>query len=491
MAVVAPYTDYALDIVGRIPELKTIHHALTSDKPELLAVWGRRRVGKTFLLRYGRAPVADWYFELTGQRNGKQRAQLEHFAKALSESFQGGVALRAPSTWEEAFGELEKSIESLPPDGKPVTVFFDEAPWLDSRRSGFLDALEYFWNSRGTRIPRLKLFVCGSAASWIVHKIVQGKGGWHRRVTDLIRVPQFKLHEVSAYLAHQHIRLSRLDVVKLYMVFGGVPYYLAFMRRGESVAAFVNRLFFSSDAPLQGEFDELFDSLFNNSAVHKQIITEVAKTKGGLTRAEISACANLSSGGKLTHYLENLEESGFLEIHEPLGARGERFWRYRVSDMFTLFHLQWLSGRPRMRSWNAIVSSQQYRSWCGHAFEIVAWNHAHSIATALGIAKSDYTVTRADLENSAGKAQIDLVFDVRGGAVYLFELKFCDGDFTMTRAEAEKLELRKQVLSAHFKGRRSVIVCLLTPAGVRENEHLKAVVDLTLESDALFRDGEL
>ena len=200
-------------IVGRSAGLKTIRHALTSGRPELVAVWGRRRVGKTFLVRYGRAPVADWYFEVTGQRNGKQRVQLEHFAKALSQSFHNGMALRVPSTWVLAFGELERSIESLPADGKPVTVFFDEAPWLDSRRSGFLDALEYFWNSRGTRIPRLTMFVCGSAASWIVHKIVQGKGGWHRRVTDLIRVPQFKLHEVSAYLAHQHIVLSRLDVV--------------------------------------------------------------------------------------------------------------------------------------------------------------------------------------------------------------------------------------------------------------------------------------
>lgn len=480
-----------MNIVGRIAELKTIHHALTSDKPELVAVWGRRRVGKTFLLRYGRAPVADWYFELTGQRNGKLRVQLEHFAKALSASFHGGIALRAPSTWEEAFGELVKSIESLPPDGKPVTVFFDEAPWLDSRRSGFLDALEYFWNSQGTRIPRLKLFVCGSAASWIVHKIVQGKGGWHRRVTDLIRVPQFKLHEVSAYLAHQHIVLSRLDVVKLYMVLGGVPYYLAFMRRGESIAAFINRLFFSTEAPLRGEFNELFDSLFNNSAAHKQIITAVAKTKIGLTRAEVAVGTDLTSGGKLTRYLGNLEESGFLEIHEPIGARGERYWHYRVCDMFTLFHMQWLSGRPRMRSWNAIANSQRYKSWCGHAFEIVVWNHAHSIASALGIAKSDYTVTRADLENGAGKAQIDLLFDVRGGTVYLFELKFCDGAFTMTRAEAEKLELRKQVLSAHFNGRRSIIVCLLTLEGVRENEHSKAIIDLKLEADALFRDGEL
>jgi hypothetical protein len=385
---------------------------------------------------------------------------------------------------------LEKSIESLPADGKPVTVFFDEAPWLDSRRSGFLDALEYFWNSRGTRISRLKMFVCGSAASWIVHKIVQGKGGWHRRVTDLIRLPQFKLHSVSTYLAHQHVRLSRVDIVKLYMVLGGVPYYLAFMRRGESISAFVNRLLFSSDAPLQWEFDELFDSLFNNSASHKQIITQVAKTKDGLTRAQISAQTKLASGGKLTQYLDNLEESGFLEVHEPLGARGARYWRYRPCDMFTLFHLQWLSGRRRMRSWHAITSSQQYKSWCGHAFEIVVWNHAHSIASTLGIAKSDYTVTRADLENSAGKAQIDLLFDVRGGAVYLFELKFCDGAFTMTRAEAEKLQLRKRVLDAHFKGRRSIIVCLLAPEGMRGNEHSKAAVDLILDADTLFRDGE-
>lgn len=480
-----------MQIVGRIAELQTIHHALTSDKPELVAVWGRRRVGKTFLLRYGRAPVADRYFELTGQRKGKQPVQLQHFAKALSESLHRGAALQTPATWEDAFVELEKAIGSLPEDGKPVTVFFDEAPWLDSPRSGFLDALEYFWNSQGSRITRLKLFVCGSAASWIVHKIVHGKGGWHRRVTDLIRVPQFKLHEVSAYLAHQHIRLSRLDVLKLYMVLGGVPYYLAFMRRGEAIFGFVDRLFFSDNAPLQGEFDELFDSLFNNAAVHKQIITEVAKTKSGLTRTQIRTSTNLDSSGNLTQHLNNLQESGFIEIHEPLGARGERYRRFCASDMFTLFHLQWLSGRPRMRSWSAITSSQQYKSWCGHAFEIVAWNHAPAIAGTLGIAKSDYTVTRANLKNGAGNAQINLLFDVRGGAAYLIELKFCDGAYTMTRAEAEKLEQRKRVLVAHFHGRRSVIVCLLAPEGVRENEHSKQVVDLTLDAEALFRNSEV
>lgn len=478
-----------MEIIGRSAELRTIHHALTSSKPELVAVWGRRRVGKTYLIRYGRAPVVDRYFELTGQRDGKCGTQLEHFAKALSEAFHNSVALRAPSTWEEAFSQLQKSLDSLPADGKPVTVFFDEAPWLDSRRSAFLDALEYFWNATGTRTPRLKMFVCGSAASWIVHQIAQGKGGWHRRVTDRIRVPQFKLHEIRTYLAHQQIHLSQADVLKLYMTLGGVPYYLTLMRRGESVAAFIDRLFFSASAALQGEFDELFDSLFNNSLAHKRIVTEAAKTKDGLTRSEISGRARLASGGKLSQYLDNLEQSGFLEAHEPLGARGERYRRYRPCDMFTLFHLQWLGGRPPMRSWHAIVTSQRYKSWCGHAFEIVAWNHAHSIAVALGIAKSDYTVTRVDLDNSAGKAQIDLLFDVRGGAIYLFELKFCDGPFAMTAVEAAKLQRRRSVLDAHFKGRRSIIVCLLAPDGVQKNEHFKAAADLTISADALFLDG--
>lgn len=155
--------------------------------------------------------------------------------------------------------------------------------------------------------------------------------------------------------------------------------------------------------------------------------------------------------------------------------------------MFTLFHLHWLAGRSSAHFWRAIASSQRYKSWCGHAFEIVAWNHSHAIADALGIAKSDYTVTRAGLDNDAGRAQIDLLFDVRGGSIYLFELKFCERPFAMSRPEADNLERRKKVLDAHFKSQRSIIICLLAPAGVESNEHSRRVVDLILDTEALFR----
>jgi uncharacterized protein len=385
---------------------------------------------------------------------------------------------------------LGDAVESSPEDGKPITVFFDEAPWLDSRRSGFIDALEYFWNATGSKHPRLKLFVCGSAASWIVRKILHGKGGWHRRITRQIRVQPFKLHECAAFLESKDIILSRADLLKLYMVLGGIPYYLNLMSRGESVPGVIDRLFFSEPPELKGEFDELFDSLFDNSPVHKRIISLVAGTKIGLTRTEIAARAKLPSGGSLNRYIDNLEESGFLEEHEPLGSRGKKDVRYRVCDMLTLFHRHWLVGKLHMRSWRSIATSQRYKSWCGHVFEIVAWNHARYIADALGLSKNDYFVTRATLENKEGKAQIDLVVDVTGGAVYLLELKCSDDPFVMTAAEATRLLQSRRVLSAHYNGKRSIIVCLLAAGGAQKNTHLREAVDLTLDLNVLFPAAE-
>jgi uncharacterized protein len=239
-------------------------------------------------------------------------------------TFRPSYTLPLPQTWDAALRYLGDAVESFPEDDKPITIFFDEAPWLDSRRSGFIDALEYFWNSTGSKYPRLKLFVCGSAASWIVHKILRGKGGWHRRITRQIRVQPFKLHESEAFLEAKGIRLSRADLLKLYMVLGGVPYYLNLMSRGDCVSGGIDRLFFSDPPELKGEFDELFDSLFDNSPVHKRIISLVAGTKSGLTRTEIASRAKLPSGGNLNRYIDNLEQSGFLEEHEPLGSRGKR-----------------------------------------------------------------------------------------------------------------------------------------------------------------------
>jgi predicted AAA+ superfamily ATPase len=472
--------------VGRAIEREKIHAALTSSDPELVAVWGRRRVGKTFLIRYGREPVTDHFMEITGQRNGALKIQLKHFRDGLSAAFHQGIALSIPATWDDAFQHLANSLGAIPADGKPITLFFDEAPWLDARRSGFLDAFEYFWNTVGVKNTRLKVFVCGSAASWIINNIVNGKGGWHRRITRRLLVLPFNLSETNAYLTSRRIQLSKLDTLRLYMILGGVPYYLSLMQRGESVTTFTDRLFFAQSPDLQGEFDELFDSLFNSSAVHKKIMSILAKTKSGMTRTEIIADASLPSGGSLNRYIDNLENSGFIEAHLPLATTAGKDKRYRVCDMFTLFHLRWLTKKAKLQSWQAIVAHQHYKSWCGHAFEMLSWNHAGNIAHALGVARSDYSVTCARIDNSEGSAQIDLLFDVRGGAIYLFELKFSDHPYVMVAAEAGKLQQRRRVLEREYNGSRSTIVCLLTPCGAKRNPQLDGVVDLVLDEAAVF-----
>jgi predicted AAA+ superfamily ATPase len=474
------------EFVGRAIEREKIHAALTSSDPELVAVWGRRRVGKTFLIRYGREPMADHFMEITGQRNGALKIQLKHFRDSLSNAFHQGISLSISATWDDAFQQLAISLAAIPEDGKPITLFFDEAPWLDARRSGFLDAFEYFWNTVGVKNRRLKVFVCGSAASWIINKIVNGKGGWHRRITRRMLVQPFNLSETYAYLTSRHIQLSKLDILRLYMILGGIPYYLSLMQRAESVATFTDRLFFAESPDLPGEFDELFDSLFNNSAVHKKIMSILAKTKSGMTRTEIIADASLPSGGSLNRYIDNLESSGFIEAHLPLATTAGKDRRYRVCDMFTLFHLRWLTKKKKLQSWQAIVANQHYKSWCGHAFEMLSWNHAGKIAHAIGVARSDYSVSCASITNSEGSAQIDLLFNIRGGAIYLFELKFSDLPHVMVGAEAKRLQLRRRVLDREYNGARSIIVCLLAPCGAKRNPQLDGVVDLVLDEAAMF-----
>lgn len=476
-----------MKLVGRQAERQNIHSALTSPDPELVAIWGRRRVGKSVLLRDQRRPLNEHHLAITGQRNAPRKTQLAHFADALSIAFPRGAPVPVPDTWDAALKLLADSIESIPADGKPIAVFLDEAPWLDTRRSGFLDALEYFWDTTGSKNERLKVFVCGSAAPWIIRKIANGTGGWHRRVTRRIRVLPFTLEEAAQYLASRNVQLSKLDVLKLHMVLGGVPYYLSLMRRGESLATFVDRLFFAQPPDLGREFDEAFDSLLDNSSTHKKIVSCLARSKPGLTRKHLTQTAALPSGGSLSRYIEDLAQSGFIEAHSPLGTTAERDKRYRVVDLLTLFHLSWLSTQTRASSWQAITASPRYKSWCSHAFEMLAWSHSRSLAQALGIARSDYNLTRADLDHNGEKLGIDLLVDVRGGSAYLLELKFSDEPYVLTAEEASILKHKRQLLERACKGSRSIIVCLLTPCGAQHNTHKRDAVDLVLDCDALFR----
>ena len=477
-----------MNIVGRRQELVLIEEILTSKEPELVALWGRRRIGKTFLLKYGRGAIKNYYFEVTGQKDALQKVQLAHFNNIISEVFYSGQRIILPRNWNEAFDSLKKAINVIPENNIPVTLFFDEAAWLDSRRSGFLNALEHFWNTWASNTPRVKLFICSSTSSWIVGKILKGKGGWHRRVTRRIHLQPFNLSETKEYLQSRKINLSDADIINLYMILGGTAAYLKQVKRGLSLTAIVNDLFFTQSAFLKEEFDELFYSLFNSAEEYIKIVKALSLTRTGFTKKEIRAKTKIQSGGHFSNYISNLEQSDFIESYTPFG---KRIKKYRLKDFYSLFYLTWIKSRKQshVNSWQIIQESHAYKSWAGLSFETLCWNHIKNILANVGLANSNFNVSKFEFiakDPNKESAQIDLLVDVNGAGVYILELKHHNKEFIMDSADRENLLKKRRVLSTQIKQNRSIFILLLCSAGVSKNENLEQVVDKVISSSVLF-----
>lgn len=302
-------------ITGRQAEIKLLHSALRSKYAELIAIYGRRRVGKTFLIRsYYKDHLA---FELTGMYGGTLKEQLQQFGKAFERAAASPLAVKPPENWIEAFYALEKHLLTLNKKKKWV-IFLDEFPWLDGRKSGFLSAFEHFWNTWASRQPNAVVVICGSAASWMIRNIINNKGGLHNRITQKIRLLPFTLAETEAYLKHQGNHLDRYQVLQVYMAFGGIPEYLKNVQRGSSASQVIERTCFSKDGLLTGEFNNLYGSLFEIADSHIKAVKALARTTKGLTRQEIIDTCALTSGGRTTTMLEELKESGFIRSMSPV-----------------------------------------------------------------------------------------------------------------------------------------------------------------------------
>lgn len=480
------------NIAGRGPEIQKLQRALHSDQPELIAVYGRRRIGKTFLIReFFDERIC---FELTGIHKAFLREQLKNFAGALSEANNSLLPLMPPDTWQEAFGQLKTFLNKYKSKGKKV-VFLDELPWLNTPRSGFLKHLEHFWNSYGSKQKDLVLIVCGSAASWMLQHIMDSKGGLHNRVTGHIRLLPFTLSETVESLEKRKFRkLDQYQILQLYMALGGVPYYWSFVQKDHSAAHAIDELLFVKGAPLAEEYNNLFGSLFEHNESHESVIQALSRKKKGLNRNELLGAMKISSGGTATSILRELETSGFISSYIPFGKKsGDAL--YRISDEFILFHLHWIAPLGKQQAgrgfWTKKQSSTKYNSWSGYSFESICLKHIEQIKYHMRIDMIDSNESpwehRPNKGSSEQGAQIDLLIDRQDMVINICEIKFSRSEFTITAAYAKDLRRKMEVFRLQAGSKKNLFLTMITTFGLNENTHSISLDAIDVKMDALFQ----
>lgn len=455
-------------LIGRKQEMREMDRYCELDRPGFVVVYGRRRVGKTYFVReYFRS---NFSFYATGIAGGKKADQLAAFKMSLKRY---GVE-SAPSTWLDAFEALRMLLEGEDvlrdaASGKRV-VFIDELPWLDTQHSGFLPALEFFWNSWGSAQNDLLLIVCGSAASWIVKKLFRNKGGLHNRVTGRIYLEPFTLGECEQYYLANGIPFSKREMLESYMVFGGIPFYLDQFDRRLGLVQNIDRLCFAKRGQLRGEFDELFGSLFRNAERHVAIIRALATKTKGIVREEIVRQTGIEDGGLLSTNLEELEQCGFIRSYRDF-AQTSKGKLYQLIDPFTLFWLGFVEGSTDERWWSANCGGARVRSWSGRAFELVCLLHVPQMLRALGVWGVSVEACAWKSKASAQGAQIDLILDRADGVINLCEMKFSSGPYLIDKACDEALRTKRAVFAEETKTKKALHITMVCSEGVGETAY--------------------
>lgn len=468
-------------LIGRDHEKERLLTALNSGKPELIAVYGRRRIGKTFLVRQVFKDAIQ--FELTGLYNGSMTDQLINFQMSMSKR---GARISKPESWLEAFGELGKYIGRLGAKKRKV-IFIDEFPWLATRKSKFLMAFENFWNSYASKRSDLVIVICGSAAAYMVRKIIRNRGGLHNRITERIRLMPFTLKETSLFLQSKNIRYTNYDILRIYMAIGGIPHYLEKLQKGESVDQAIGRLCFMNDSPLRTEFKDVFASLFENHERHDDVIRALATSRKGLSRNEIAKKCRMAASGRLTTTLEELEESGFIEMYTVF-KKVKKNAQYRLNDEYSMFYLKFIekSATRGKGTWLTRFTGQSYKSWLGFSFETVCLKHIDQIKFALGIAAVSTENYTWSGRNTNRGAQIDLLIDRADNVINLCEMKFYNAEYNITKSYAAELRNKLNLFRISTGTRKNIFVTMITTYGVQENQYSLELVQNSLTMDSLF-----
>ena len=471
-----------MEIIGRERERRALARCEASNKPEFVAVYGRRRVGKTFLIseHFGNK----FAFSVTGISDRSKKDQLREFRKSLMKYYRGEIPVL--TDWHDAFTALETKIEQDPTLGKKV-LFFDELPWLDTHKSGFLPALEHFWNAFASRRPDVLLIVCGSAASWMIRNLIDSYGGLYNRVTETIVVEPFELHECEALCVKNGVTFSRQQIAEAYMILGGIPYYFDAMDKMFGLNQNIDLLLFNKNAKLGHEFSRLYHSLFRHADNHIRVVEILAKSSGGLTRQELSAASGIPDGGGLTKVLSELESCGLISRSFDIQKKRNGDY-FKLVDFYSLFFFKYLKDNKITdpKYWTNYLSTPAHSAWCGYAFERLCMAHIGQIKQRLGISGVITNVCAFRSSQQKGGAQIDIVIDRRDGTINLCECKYTNMAYTLTAADAEDLQRKKDVFLRETGTKKSIHMTMITSNGLKQNAYRNEVQSEIILDDLFY-----
>ena len=470
-------------MIGRKKERRLLNDLALSGEAEFVVIYGRRRVGKTYLVR--ETFDNKFFFSYTGVANTNARQQRIEFTKSLREYgwTPNSRDKDVPENWFEAFDALRDLIAKANTDER-LLIFIDEMPWMDNNKSDFVPAFEHFWNGWASWQKNVMLIACGSATSWITKKIFRNKGGLYNRTTRQIALKPFTLEECREYFNSRDIAMNTLDLIESYMIFGGIPYYLRMIERRYSLALNIDRICFGEAAPLRHEFDSLMDALFSNPSKYTQVLEALHTKRKGLTREVIAGIIDFGNGGNLTRILLELEECGFINRYKPFG-KGKNGALYQLSDPFTAFHLTFIRKTDSENYWSSFIDNAIHRAWSGYAFEQVCLWHIEQIKKALGISGVHTDVSSWISRGTEKGAQIDLVIDRNDRVINLCEIKFSKGLFEIDRAYDRALREKIEIFRNETKTKKALHLTMITTYGVKPGKYSN-VVQSHIYSDDLI-----
>lgn len=471
-----------MTIIGRDFEKKKLTEIVESAQPAFVAIYGRRRVGKTYLVK--EFFNHQFTFYTTGLANSDTKTQLTNFTIYLNEYFKKDH--KTPKNWLQAFHLLRTELTKIA--GTKV-IFIDELPWLDTKKSDFLTGLEAFWNGWASTEKGLKLIVCGSAASWMINELIRNKGGLYNRVTHRIKIEPFTLKETELFLQSRDIHFDRYQILNIYMVMGGIPYYLEQIKKGQSAMQNIEKIAFEETGLLKSEFKFIFSSLFNASGKHEQLLRKIYELGTRATRENLVQHFKLVSNGDLSTKLNELEESGFLKSYTPFGVHKTKKI-YTIADYYTLFYFKFIENASNYEAGNWVnrINDPSVTAWQGLAFEQICWDHIKNIKKVLGIqgVYSETSTWYKTGNKQTNGAQIDLIIDRKDHVINLFEIKFSVNPFEIKKPYDLNLRNKIALFKETTKTRKAVFLAMITTFGIAQNEYAKSIVQNDLTMNDLF-----